>query len=185
MNNSGADAQDVSTILERVLVKALPDLHGYVHRRMAGLLATRESASDLVQSVCGEVVKHLERFEHGGDDEFRHWMFRMADRKIIDRHRYWHAKRRDAARDDQASVGRLGGVDTPSADAIGRETIDRLQHVLEALPTAARDVIVLHRVLGLSHEEIGAVLDLTPAAVRQRLHRALADLAVRLPIDES
>lgn len=184
MDDNRPASRDLADILERVLAEALPDLHGYVRKRMAGMLATRESASDVVQSVCGEVVKHLDRFEHGGDAEFRHWLFRMADRKIVDRHRYWHAARRDADRDEQASLGGVGLDATPSADAIGRETFERLQRVLESLPPGSRDVIVLHRVLGLSHAEIAEALELSEAAVRQRLHRALAELAVRLPIDD-
>ncbi|WP_313810870.1 sigma-70 family RNA polymerase sigma factor [Glutamicibacter sp.] len=47
-----------------------------------------------------------------------------------------------------------------------------LLHILEQLPAAARAAYVLHHALDYSAPQIAQVLETTPAAVRQMLHRA-------------
>ena len=51
---------------------------------MGPQLRAKESASDLVQSVCREVLGRLDRFQHGGEAGFRHWLYATALRKVRD-----------------------------------------------------------------------------------------------------
>jgi len=51
-----------------------------------------------------------------------------------------------------------------------------LLHILEQLPETARAAYVLHHALGYTAPQIAQVLESTPAAVRQMLHRAKAKL---------
>jgi uncharacterized protein len=60
------------------------------------------------------------------------------------------------------------------------ETIARVRESIELLPEHEREVVVLHYVDGLSCEEIGALLERSPGAVRVRLHRARARLRAEL-----
>jgi RNA polymerase sigma-70 factor (ECF subfamily) len=53
--------------------------------------------------------------------------------------------------------------------------------VLETLSPAERAAFVLREVFGMSHEEIAAALDRTPASVRQLAHRARAHVQARRP----
>lgn len=55
-----------------------------------------------------------------------------------------------------------------------------IRSAVELLPPGERDVVVLHYVEGLSCEEIAALLDRSPGAVRVRLHRARARLREEL-----
>ena len=56
--------------MEALLERLLPDLQRYVKRNVGDLLAAKESSSDLVQSVCRELLERLgsERFEYRGKD---------------------------------------------------------------------------------------------------------------------
>jgi hypothetical protein len=55
-----------------------------------------------------------------------------------------------------------------------------VRSALRVLPAAEREVVVLHYVDGLSCDEIAALLDRSPGAVRVRLHRARARLRAEL-----
>jgi RNA polymerase sigma factor (sigma-70 family) len=60
--------------------------------------------------------------------------------------------------------------------------------ILETLSPSERAVFVLREVFGMSHEEVAAALDRTPASVRQRAHRARAHVQARRPrfeVDQS
>jgi RNA polymerase sigma-70 factor, ECF subfamily len=165
--------------LEALLAAYLPELQGYLRRRSQGLVAARESSSDLVQSVCREILTNLERFRHGSEAEFRNWVFRTADRKVVDRHRYYTAQRRDPARELGEPLDPGADV-TPSRHAVAREEYERVYQALQSLPPHYREVVVLSRVLEMPHAEIAQRLGKSEGAVRNILSRALADISRRL-----
>ena len=51
-----------------------------------------------------------------------------------------------------------------------------LREALAALPELDRDIFLLREVAGLSYEEIAGTSELTPAAIRSRLHRTRQQL---------
>src|SRR6185312_11855202 len=61
---------------------------------------------------------------------------------------------------------------SPEQAALMGETADEMQQVLQALPPKYRAVLVLRYWNDLSYEEIANMLNLTPALVKARLHRA-------------
>ncbi len=70
--------------VEELLARHLPALEGFVRKRGVGLPRDKESAVDLVQSVCREVLEDVrdKRFEYRGEAEFRAWMYEAALLKI-------------------------------------------------------------------------------------------------------
>jgi RNA polymerase sigma-70 factor, ECF subfamily len=167
------------TSLEELLAGYLPELQGYLRRRAEGLVAAREASSDLVQSVCREILGNLSRFQHGSEAEFRNWVFRTADRKVVDKHRYYTAQRRDPTREMDEPHDPSGDA-TPSRHAVAREEYERVRRALESLPPHYREVVVLSRVFELPHAEIARRLEKSEGAVRNILSRALADVARKL-----
>jgi RNA polymerase sigma-70 factor (ECF subfamily) len=189
---AGGDTGAVEVLLER----HLPSLRAYVRLRAGAKLRARESASDLVQSVCRDVLQNLDRFRYPGESAFRAWLYATAMRKIADRAEYWGAARRDPAReaaplphaahsgaDDQRlfDVYR-GSFATPSQAAMGREALARIEEAFERLPEDYREVIVLSRIVGLSRAEVAGQMQRTEASVRNLLSRALAELAEHLDV---
>ncbi len=179
---SDGDGLAADALLERFL----PELRAFVARRAGPGLERRESTSDLVQSTCREVLQHLPRFRYDGEDGFRRWLFKTALRKIQDRHCYWQAERRRAERETTAeplspsrSRGREGPRTsaTPSRAAAASEELERVARALAELPESYREVIRLHQVEGLSHQEIAGRLGTSEAYARTLLSRGLARLA--------
>jgi RNA polymerase sigma-70 factor (ECF subfamily) len=174
--------------LERLLAHYLPDLRAFVRLRSDEALRRRESSSDLVQSVCREVLEHADRFQHADDEAFRRWLFTTALRTIRDRRDFHLADKRDARREvnaadsagDRALLERYSGFCTPSRAAGAREELERVERALDTLSEEHRTVISLSRVAGLSHAAIAAELGRSEGAVRMLLHRALAQLVAEV-----
>ncbi|HEX5053295.1 MAG TPA: sigma-70 family RNA polymerase sigma factor [Planctomycetota bacterium] len=174
--------------IESLLARHLPRLRAFVRLRMGAELRARESASDLVQSACREVLARLDRFRYRGEANFRRWLFTMALRKIRNRVVFHRAEKRDWRREvpegDHAEVGDLAAVyadfDTPSAQLDLKERIARLEAAFDGLSDEHREVITLARIVGLSHQEIGEAMGRSEAASRMLLYRALAELGERL-----
>jgi RNA polymerase sigma factor (sigma-70 family) len=60
------------------------------------------------------------------------------------------------------------------------ELLGLVREALGVLPRGQRDAVLLHYIDGLSCEEIAAVLESSPGAIRVRLHRARAQLRAHL-----
>lgn len=173
--------------LEALLVQHLPGVEGYLRLRMGALLRAKESASDLVQSLCREVLGDLSRFEYRGEAAFRHWLYAQARHKLIDHHRHLSADKRDPGREAQGKedggaelLACYGTLCTPSRDLSAREAIARIERAFDALPEDYKEAITLHRMVGLSHAEIAAHMDRSEGAVRNLVYRGLAQLAIAL-----
>ncbi|TAJ25131.1 MAG: sigma-70 family RNA polymerase sigma factor [Planctomycetota bacterium] len=175
--------------VEELLAAHLDGLRGYVRLRMGRVLRTREESADLVQSVCREVLSDLDGFEYRGNAAFRDWLFTCAEHKLRDRARFWARDRRDAAReqplagfddDELATLDGLSSLLSPSRDAVAAEELARLESAFAKLEPDYREVILLARVVGLSHAEIAARMGRTESATWNLLSRALAKLSTLL-----
>lgn len=174
--------------LDRLLEQNLPALEAYVRLQMGKALREQEASSDLVQSVCREVLADL-RFEVRDESAFRHWVFETAMRKILDRRRYWTAQKRDVGREEsvqqgEGSEGRPmechATLSTPSRQVELREEIQRLERAVERLPPDYRRVILLARIVELPQAEIAREMGRSEDSVRNLLARALARLSTLL-----
>lgn len=182
-----AAARGDARAVEQLIAGHLPGLRAYLRLRAGAMLRARESSSDLVQSVCRDVLQNLDQFKYPGEAAFRAWLYATALRKVADRAEYWQAQKRDAARDrplegnDEAllAVYRTSFA-SPSAHAMGREAMERLEDAFERLSEDYREVIVLSRICGLSRAEVAQAMGRTEASVRNLLSRALAELAEHL-----
>ncbi len=166
--------------VERLLVEHLPGLRAFVRLRAGPQVRRREAESDVVQSVCREVLQRRDAFQHGGEAGFRNWLYTTALRKIINKHELHTAAKRDVRReapDDVAVLATYGRFCTPSGVAGAREELARIENAFEQLAADHREVIVLTKVVGLPRVEVAAAMDRTEASVRNLLHRALAQLA--------
>jgi RNA polymerase sigma-70 factor (subfamily 1) len=179
------DGEAVSALLER----NLPGLRAYVRLRCGPAMRQKESTSDIVQSTCRDVLENLERFRYRGEAGFRAWLFATALRKIADRAEYWNAAKRAAARevplqDEERSTRGVrqlyATICSPSQEAMGNEAAERLEAAFDRLSEEEREVIVLARVVGLTHTELAEHLGVSVGASRTRLFRALAALSQAL-----
>ncbi len=183
---SSGDPQAVDALLQR----HLPGLRTYVRRNIGPALLAKESSSDVVQSVCREVLADVGRFEYRGEAAFRTWLYQAALRKIIDRHRYYRAEKRDPAREvagpssatmtpEELAV-LASSIHAPSREAMMNEEIERLERGFSKLAEGDRRVIKLVYVEGLSHVEVAERLGCSEVNSRKMLSRALARLSKQL-----
>lgn len=165
--------------LDALMRRHLPDLRVFVRAKSGPQLRAQESCSDLVQTVCREALQSVERYEWRGEGSFRRWLFTLALNKLRNRADYHAAERRDAARVivGTDAVGETPGGFGPSQHAIAGEAAAKLEASLDRLEEDQREVILMARVIGMSHTEIAAELGLAEGAVRTRLSRAMARLA--------
>jgi len=136
-----------------------------------------DAAEDVAADVWLEVARRIGSF-HGGEQEFRGWLFTTARRKMIDRHRY-EARRPVSPTAD----GEL--LDHPAADdtvAMALEYIstETALALISTLPRDQAEIIVLRVVVGLDAGSVAQVVGKSPGAVRVAAHRGLRTLRERL-----
>lgn len=161
----------------------LPRLRAFVRSRMPADLRRRESDSDVVQSVCRELVTIGDRFVDQGETRFRGWLFATATNKVREKLRFHRQQRRDHRRDEPVSTAdRLGPAATPSPPAVAfaEEHLRRLQAAIDRLPPGDREVVTLARLAELPVAAVAERLGKTEAATRKQLGRALLRLAALL-----
>lgn len=185
-------AQGDEQALGQLLDRHLPSVRAFVRAHMGPQLRARESSSDLVQSVCRELLTHQERFQHPGEHGFEAWLYTTARRKIANRARDLGRDKRDAQREigglDASAIDGLGAayarMSSPSGHALRREEIAQLEAAIDQLPDEQKEVLTLAHLAGLSRAEIGAQMGKSEEAVRALLHRAKARLSILMGAGE-
>jgi RNA polymerase sigma-70 factor (ECF subfamily) len=125
-----------------------------------------ETARDLTQDVFVRVTRSA--IPATSDGELRAWLFHIARNLALDYHRQRVRRPEPLALVDQ-------GTRAPSQD------VDfAVNEALAALTDLDRDVFLMREVAGLGYEEIGRACELTPDAVRSRIHRVRLQLRAQL-----
>ena len=147
----------------RLLVRRYGDtLHGHA-LRMSG---TPDEAADLVQRA---LVRGFEKLRTCREPErVGAWLFRILANLCKDH--LCSPRRSDVSVDKVAGV--LPSTSDPASDAEGVEIRTRVWGALDALTPEQREAFVLKHVEGRSYEEIAAVMDLSVASLKMRVHRA-------------
>ena len=178
--------------VELLLQRHLPGLRAFIRLRAGPMIRKRESESDLAQSVCREVLEHLDKFQYGDETGFKRWLYTTALRKILHRYEYYAADKRNVMREvpgpaqggtthgDASLLDSYRTFSTPTQHAMKREEVERVERAFDGLRDEQREVISLAHVVGMSRAEIAAQLGKSEGAVRTMLSRALAELAEKL-----
>jgi RNA polymerase sigma-70 factor, ECF subfamily len=163
------DAQVVRDVLEgdkdsfRLLVRRYGDvLHGHALR----MTDNPDEAADLVQKALVQGFKKLRSCRD--TERVGAWLFRIVANLCKDHVR--SPRRADLSLDVLPDV--LPGGPDPSSAAEGAEIRDRVWGALDVLTPEQREAFVLKHVEGRSYEEIAAVMDLSVASLKMRVHRA-------------
>jgi RNA polymerase sigma-70 factor (ECF subfamily) len=147
----------------------------YSYLRIA--LNDAHEAEDATQQVFMSMMEALGRFELRSAP-VRGWLFR-----IVRNHAISHARRHGRVRvEEPSAVDRRRDVveGEPSPEVLEWLTDTDVVVLVERLPLAQRQVLLLRYMLDLSFQEVGEVLYRSPEAVRQLHQRALSSLRSRL-----
>ena len=137
-----------------------------LYRYFVRAVGQPDAAQDLTQDVFARVSRAAVPI--GSEVSIRAWLFRIARNLVLDHHRY--QKRRPLAVDSALEQSRPAPQDIEFV----------VNEALAALPALDRDVFLMREVSGLGYDDIGKVCELTPDAVRSRLHRARLQLREHL-----
>jgi RNA polymerase sigma-70 factor, ECF subfamily len=175
-----------SHAIQSLLERHLPTLRAFVRLRTNEQMRARESVSDLVQSICREVLERPDQVEFRGEAAFKNWLFGKVLNKIRDRRRFAHAEMRDVRReqplamqreDRESLVTAYSSICAPPEAAIKAELWQNVEEAFDQLTEEQREVLTLSKLVGLSLKEIAERLGKTHDNVRQTSHRALVRLS--------
>jgi len=137
-------------------------------RLARGILRDDDEARDVVQAAYVRAYYHLEQFR--GPAGFKAWLARIAVNEALGR------ARRDAltipdGEQHSATLPDLAETEPENA-ASSRDLLRILQAAIDRLPEEFRQVFMLRGVEQLSIAETAELLDIKPATVKTRFHRA-------------
>jgi RNA polymerase sigma-70 factor (ECF subfamily) len=130
-----------------------------------------EDAADLTQQVFLQALDRLSQYrERKGT--FAAWLFGIARHTAASSHR----RPRSATWDYLPEAEHATEREATEVDAIRRESITRVTHLVGSLPAAKRELIILRFVAGLTIPEIASVIGKSAEATRKELQRTLHTL---------
>jgi len=139
-----------------------PSVLGYLRGRGA------PDPEDVLGEVFLQVVRDLGSF-HGGEREFRAWVFVIAHNRLVDEHR----RRARRPVDPTPDVPREGISGDTAESALQGVATERVRRIMQQLSPDQRTVLLL-RVLGqLTVEEVARVVGKSPGAVKALQRRGL------------
>lgn len=167
--------------------EALVRLHGGRLLALARRLTrSDEDARDVVQSAYLSAFKALKDFE--GSCQLTTWLHRIVVNTALMRLRSRRRKPEESIepllpvfREDGHHVEQFSEWTLPADRLLERQqTRAAVRACIEQLPGKYRTVLVLRDIEELSTQEVASMLDLTPTAVKVRLHRARQALSTLL-----
>ena len=148
------------------------------------MTSNHEDANDLTQETFIKAFRALRSFK--GDSSFYTWIYRIAVNKTIN-----FLKQRknrvqlslndvDFNAEHDPDLVALISDKNPRRDLNLSELQEKLNGAMQKLSEHHRMVVTLHDVQGLSHEEIGKIMDCNIGTVRSRLFYARQQLQAYL-----
>ncbi len=148
------------------------------------MTSNHEDANDLAQEAFIKAYQALKSFK--GDSSFFTWLYRIAVNKTINflkqRKNRTHLSLDDLdfnAEHDPDLVALISDK-TPRREVNLAELQEELNAAMQKLSEDHRMVVTLHDIQGLSHEEIGKIMDCNTGTVRSRLFYARQQLQAYL-----
>jgi RNA polymerase sigma-70 factor, ECF subfamily len=123
-------------------------------------------AEDMAQEAFLRAWINLSSFHL--QSSLRNWLYRIAVNAALDVLR----RRPEETLEDEDAQMLPDQTASPEAAMIEKERIAQCQQAMQALPEAARSVLVLREYGGLSYQEIASVLDVPVGTVMSRLNYA-------------
>jgi len=143
------------------------------------LLKNETEAEDVAQETVIKVYQNLDKFR--GDSQFRTWVLSIARNEALGRLRKIGNRREDSL---DAEIDEQSGDYSPAiltswreipAEALEQKELGALlRNAISGLPEIYRNVVLLRDIEEMDIRETAAVLGISEASVKVRLHRARA-----------
>jgi len=172
----------VPTVTDEALMSAVRDgdlaklgllferYHTALFDFLSWMTGDRTAAEDLVQDIFVRILKYRSTYRDGGS--FETWLFRIARNARAD---YFRTRQPLEPLAAEAFERPEPGPNPMRRLEADREQT-RLKRALLQLREDKRELIVLARYRGMSHEQIARLLGVETGAIKVRIHRALQEL---------
>jgi RNA polymerase sigma-70 factor (ECF subfamily) len=169
---------------DRLLAQHRPGLRQFIALRLDQRVQARLDPSDVVQETQLEAYRRLPDFLQRRPMPFRVWLRKTAYERLLKLRRYHVAAKRAVGRElwlsDQSSLllarPFLDQGSSPSEQLARRDLVRRVRQALGELSETDQEILLMRHADGLPYRDVGCILDLDPAAARQRYGRALLRL---------
>lgn len=160
--------------LNALFARYLPLLRRWATGRLPRWARDMADTHDLVQETLLQTFKKIDTFEYRGDGALQAYLRQVLLNRIRQEFRKT-ARRPDGTDLDEEHVD---PSPSPLEEAIGQQALDNYERALERLRPDERETIVARVEMGLSYEELAAVLGKPTAdAARKAAQRAVIRLA--------
>lgn len=167
---------------ERVAFKQLFDLHSQrVHSLLLRLVGNSDDAEELTQDVFLSLWNHAASLR--GESKLSTWLYRVAVNKAINFKKrsglFFQIKQLfslDAENESIIDQLPAAAADSPDRRIEIREAQIQLADLLGTLPRRQREVYLLHKLEGLSYNEIAEQLHVSLGTIESLMHRAKENL---------
>ncbi len=172
---AGMAAAGDKVALNRLLGLLRTPVVRYCRARMGdgiGLQTAEDVAQDVLLAVCGALGRY-----RPGETAAMAFVYGIARNKVVDAFR---AAGRDRSDPTESLPDAMSDGPSPETMAVTGSEIGELRTMLEQLPAAHREVLVLRIAMQFSAEETARAVGSTSGAVRVTQHRAMAKLRAML-----
>lgn len=153
------------------------------------LLRDTHAAEDVVQESYLRALKYADTFRGDtGDDSIKPWLLGIVRNTCYTWLKQHSQRKDDVEFDEERDGGSLedeyvASDGNPESLLRQKQTGERINAAISALPTAFREVLILRELEELSYEDITVVADIPRGTVMSRLSRARAMLRESLKAD--
>ena len=160
--------------LNALFARYVPLLSRWASGRLPQWARDMADTHDLVQETLLQTFKKIETFEYRGEGALQAYLRQVLVNRIRQEFRKT-ARRPDGTGLDEEHVD---PSPSPLEEAIGQQALDNYERALERLRPDERETIIARVEMGLSYEELAAVLGKPTAdAARKAAQRAVIRLA--------
>ena len=176
---------------ESEFIKKLKNADEHVYRQMVqefqdkvfntciSLVKNAEDADDLTQEVFIEVFNSISKFRE--DSRLSTWIYRIAVNKSLEHLRRMKRKKRTGIlswlnkENQELSQGAID-FNHPGVLAENKEQSRVLFRSIEKLPESQRVAFTLHKLEGLSYDQIADIMQKSLSSIESLMHRAKTNL---------
>ena len=154
-----------------------------VYNTVLGIVQNNTEAEDITQEVFIKVFENISSFK--GESKFSTWLYRIATTKALDFLRSKKRKKRFGfmkslfGNEHEAEPG-LADFYHPGVQLDNKERSAVLFKAIGKLPDNQKAAFTLHKLEGLSYQEISEVMHTTVSAVESLMSRAKVNLRKEL-----
>ena len=144
-----------------------------------GILQNAEDSEDVTQEVFVQVFESVHQFK--GDSKFSTWLYRIAVTKSLDHLRKKKRKKRfgflqSLFGPNEEEIKHTPDFQHPGVSMENKEHAAALFNAISKLPDNQKAAFTLHKLEGLSYQEIAEALDTSVSSVESLMHRAKGNL---------